>query len=114
MARAASSVRLSASGVEISGLGAPLRTATPTLERARVASEPRASLPALSKPSMALRGASTKSAASPSCIRFTMATPSPNAMLTLWPLAISNCGTNSSTTLCSAIVESPLISAALA
>src|SRR5438128_407707 len=114
MARAASRVRFSASGVEISGLGAPLRTAMPTLERARLTSEPGASLPALSKPSTAPRGASRKSAASPSWTRFTIATPSPYAMLTLWPLAFSNCGSSSSATLCSAIVERPLTSAATA
>jgi len=83
MALAASNARFSASGVEISGFGAPLRTATATLERARAASDPGASLPALARPSMALRGPSTKSAASPSCTRLAIATPRPNATCTL-------------------------------
>ena len=97
MALTASSVRVSASGVEMSGAGAPALTASATPELASVTSEPSAILPSWLKPSMPARLKITTSAVSPPSMRLTSIGAVPQVILSVWPLAFSNCGTSSST-----------------
>ena len=97
----------------MSGLGAPARTATPTLARTKSTRLPATTLPSLASSSSAGPAVMTKSATAPSRSRAETLTPDWNVMVTLCPLARSNAGTSSSSTSRMAVELSSAISAAL-
>ncbi len=93
---APSSIRLMASGVEMSGRGAPVRTATPT---ATVASG--VALAATTWPDASTSGnggctIGTSNGSPFATCRF-VPSPEPNVAFTLWPVFFSNAGINFST-----------------
>ncbi|MGA8494468.1 MAG: hypothetical protein WB764_03240 [Xanthobacteraceae bacterium] len=100
---AASSVRLSASGVEMSGFGAPALTAMPTPELARVTALPAAILSCFCKASMPARLSTTTSAVSPPSMRLTSIGAVPQVTASVW-LALSNCVKS-----CSAALRTPMV-----
>src|SRR3989442_117724 len=91
MAFAASSIRLTASGVEMSGLGSPLRTATTT---ATVASGVSLLATTLPESSTSLYGGCTTgtSNGSPRTTCWWVAPPAPIVAFTLWPVLRSKAG----------------------
>src|SRR5437867_4192838 len=107
-------MRFKASGDEISGLGAPLRTATTMPEWATTVTLSAAALPFFTRLSIPCRRAMTTSADSPSWARFTVAPPVANEIASLCPVARSNFGPRSSMTDCIPKALSTLSSAASA
>src|SRR5881628_1085026 len=107
-------MRFKASGDEISGLGAPLRTATTMPEWATTVTLSAAALLFFTRLSIPCRRAMTTSADSPSWARFTVAPPVANEIASLCPVARSNFGPRSSMTDCIPKALSTLSSAASA
>jgi hypothetical protein len=105
---------LNASVVLMSGLGAPLRTATPTLERASGVRVALSSLPCETSASMpgVLRMVASKTSPFSICAR--SGTAAPQTTISLCPLAFSNCGAISSIADFKAFELKTLISAAWA
>src|SRR6266576_2006002 len=91
MAFAASSVRLTASGVEMSGLRAPLRTATATATVASGVALPVTTWPEARTSGYGgwMIGTSNGSPVAACCL---VPPPEPNVGLTLWPVFLSNSG----------------------
>ena len=84
----------------MSGLGAPLRTATAIPDLASTVTLPADALPSFTKVSIPERRVMTTSAASPSWMRFTVAPPVANEVASLFPVARSNFGPRSSMSDC--------------
>src|SRR5258705_11451636 len=96
----------------MSGLGAPAFTATPMPERAISTRERDTSLPSLIRPSMPAPVLISRSAVSPSATRLLSAPEVASTRVTLCPVAFSNFGTRSSSTVVMAAELKSLISAA--
>src|SRR5689334_10638333 len=108
---AASSACLSASGVAMSGLLAPLRTAMPMPERAKSTRLPATTLPRPISSSIASAVRTTRSAAAPLSSSFTKPAAEPQVITGLVPMAPSNCGASSSITVLSPLVQRTFIAA---
>jgi len=106
--------RFSASDVLMSGLGAPLRTATPMPERTSGVRVVPSSLPCLMRSSIPAVVRMVESRASPASIRAFNRAAAPHTKTSLCWVAFSNCGASSSSTDFSAFELTSLISAALA
>src|SRR5260221_69108 len=109
---AASTERLSASPLEMSGTGAPGRTATPIPTRPRLARSA-ATLPAPANSSSAAGGAITTSNASPPAMRLRISGAVLNAIFTSWPDCFLNAATAALKPGSTAPALSTLISAAM-
>ena len=96
------SARLKASGVEMSGAGAPSRTATPVTVRPRSRIEPAARRPSWSSAAMIAAGRISRSAVSPPAKRARKAPAVPKFRSSRWPLKRSNSLPIASTMACTA------------
>src|SRR5262245_34625938 len=105
---AASNARFSASGEPISGLLAPLRTASPMPELAMSTRLP-ATLPCLIRPLIASAVRIARSALAPPSSSFRSPAAGPQVMLTLVPVLRSKPGTSSSITVFNPLVQSTFI-----
>src|SRR6266704_3158121 len=89
------SVRLSASGVPMSGRGAPFLMPMPTPERAMAARAPASTLPCLIRSSIAAAGSMARSKASPASIWRLRAAARPKPTTSLCPVSRSKAGASS-------------------
>src|SRR5437870_1500300 len=109
---AASKVCLKASGVEMSGFGAPSRTPTPIPVRAMSVRVPGATAPCRAISSMAISVMITTSAASPAVSFWRMTPTVPNVNVAVCPVSCRNAAARSVTIARTAPALSTLISAA--
>ena len=79
----------------MSGFGAPARTATPMPDLASRGAVPAATLPCLIKSSSSVLDDDDQVVHFARAIRFMMSTVPAQVVVTLWPVARSNCGTSS-------------------
>src|SRR6266849_3365848 len=106
------SVRLSASGVPMSGRGAPFLIPMPTPERAMAARAPASSLPCFARSSITAAGSMARSKASPASIWRFRAVASPKAITSLCPVSRSKAGASSCSASLTPLEAMTLISAA--
>src|SRR5712691_7391979 len=106
------SVRLNASGVPMSGRGAPFLMPMPTPERAIEAREAASTLPCLARSSIPLLVRMARSKASPASIRRFKAAARPKVKTSLFPVSRSKAGASSSSASLTPLEARILISAA--
>src|SRR5882672_10379703 len=109
---AASSVRLNAPGVPMSGRGPPFLMPMPTPERAIEARDAASTLPCLARSSIPALVRMARSKASPASIWRFKAAASPKVMTTLFPVLVSKTGTSSNSASLTPLEARTLISAA--
>lgn len=110
MLRALRTASRTASSLEMSGLDAPVRTATATPERTKSTLEPGSTWPEAISLSMASEARMTTSKASPACTRLAASTPPTDSMATRVPERRWNASTSSASTKRVAMEEMPLMS----
>src|SRR5712691_1107720 len=110
---AASKAFFSASGEAMSGLLAPLRTATPIPELARSTRLPATTVPRLIRSSIASAVRMTRSATAPASSSFTSPLAEPQVTVSFVALVRSNAGTSSSITVFKPLVQRTFMAAVL-